>query len=320
MTVIDKCRKCRVRIPKESDSCPFCGGTSLAYVVDYWPKGRLGGRKRVTLPAGTTREEAVGLEESIHQRRKGHDEKPDLMKIVADLFPDYLDWYKMHRAASTHKDLSQVWETALKPSLGEFPILDIGNEHVTLYHKARIGAVKNSTINKELYYFSGFLKWCRREKKIHAAKLDYAKLPAPRPLPIILTPEEVARIIKAAEGEPFYRAFFLCLYALGFRVNEVRQLTIEDFDFTNRAVKVIQKGGGQKVLPLSDQVIVAVKDLAALWPMQPGEYLFTIKRTGKPIESVRSAIMRICARAGVTKKVTAHLSATRSLHTSCLAT
>jgi len=121
-----------------------------------------------------------------------------------------------------------------------------------------------------------------------------------------LSPDEVVRIVKAAEAEPFYKAFFLCLYALGFRFSEVRFLKMENFDFENSVVKVRQKGGSEKMEPISGQVIEAVRDLAELWPMAPGEYLFKLRKTGKPIGDIRSAIKRICHLAGIIKHVTPH--------------
>ena len=74
-------------------------------------------------------------------------------------------------------------------------------------------------------------------------------LPHKRPVPMVLSPEEVPGILKAAE--PFYRAFFLCLYTLGLRMNEARQLKWEDIDFKAHAVRIQQKGGTWKILPLS---------------------------------------------------------------------
>jgi site-specific recombinase XerD len=258
----------------------------------------------ITLPKGTELEEARRYEPMVRRRKE---RLPDLhAATVANLFPDYLKWYGIRRAAGTVRDITQTWEHSLKPIMGGCPIRDVGNEQLAFYQQSRAGKVKNRTINKELDYFSGFLKWCRREKKIDVDRIEYEKLPCKRPLPVILSPEEVARIMESAESEPFYLAFFLCLYALGFRLKETRFLKLEDFDFNNRAVKVLQKGGTEKILPLTDRVVEAVKDLSELWPMEPGEYLFAMKRTGRPVTDIRDPIARICKRAGVTKGVHAH--------------
>lgn len=308
MALIIKCRSCRRRAPKGAAACPACGSVAFCFYVDYWPKGRRGGRKKIALEEGIPEEAARRLEKSIMAAaHKPKISAASSLSTVADLFPDYLKWYKIHRAPTSHKDVNMTWEKSIRPILGEYQCGDISNEHFSLYQQTRSGKVKNRTINKELDYFSGFLKWCRREKRIDIPAIHYEKLPCKRPQPVILSPEEVARIMEAAEREPFYRAFFLCLYALGFRVNEVRLLRVEDFDFSARTVRVRQKGGTEKTLPLSEQVVEAVQDLTELWPMEPGSYLFALKRSGAPVGDVRAAIARTCKRAGVTKKVTPHL-------------
>ena len=306
MALITKCAKCRHKVPQDATECPACSSTVYRYGIDYWPKGRAGGRKLFTLPDGISREAARKAETTFKKRKSKAAPDPN-GATVAELFPDYLKWYGIRRAPGTVRDITQTWENSIKRIMGGFAVQDIANEHVALYQQNRAGNVKNVTVNKELHYFSGFLKWARREKKIDVARIEYEKLPSSRPLPVVLSPEEVARIMAAAEREPFYLAFFLCLYALGFRLAEVRFLKVEDFDFENRAVKVKQKGGTEKILPLNDQVVEAVKNLVELWPMEPGEYLFAMKRTGRPVTDIRDPIERICKRAEVTKKVSAHL-------------
>lgn len=307
MALTTKCAKCRHRVPQGATACPACSSTAFRYGIDYWPSGRAGGRKLFTLPEGITFEAARKAEKTFQRRRKNKTAPDPYGATVAELFPDYLTWYGIRRAPGTVRDITQTWENSLQPILGRCFVREVGNDQFALYQQARAGKVKNRTINKELDYFSGFLKWCRREKKIDVDRIEYEKLPSSRPLPVVLSPEEVARIMAAAESEPFYLAFFLCLYALGFRLAEVRFLKLESFDFQNRAVKVRQKGGTEKILPLNDQVIESVKNLAELWPMEPGEYLFAMKRTGRPVTDIRDPIARICKRAAVTKRVSAHL-------------
>lgn len=305
MALIIRCKHCRRRMPQDATECPACQCTAFIYQADWWPRGRAGGRKRKTLPVDSL-QDALELEKVITGRHK-ETAVPTALATVGELFPGYLKWYAIHRATTTLRDVNLTWEKSIKPILGGYRVEEIDNQHISLYQQSRAGRVKNRTVNKELDYFSGFLKWCRREKKIVVARIEYEKLPCSRPLPIILSPEEVVRIIKAAEAEPFYRAFFLCLYALGFRFSEVRWLRLEDFDFENMVVKVTQKGGTEKTLPLSDQVVEAVKDLAALWPMEAGAYLFGLKKMeGRPIGDIRAAIRRTCKAAGVMKRVTPH--------------
>jgi integrase/recombinase XerD len=166
--------------------------------------------------------------------------------------------------------------------------------------------VSNATVNKELHNFSGFVTWCRREKKIPVARVEYKRLPCSRPLPIVLSPEEIVRILAAAEEEPFYHALILCLYTLGLRIKEARFLKVEDFDFANRSVRALQKGGTQKILPVNEKLTEAVKKLIELRGIKQGDYVFSFFE-GKPFRKMPRALNRICKRAGIEKNVYPHL-------------
>jgi site-specific recombinase XerD len=187
----------------------------------------------------------------------------------------------------------------------------LNDHHFTAYQHSRKGAggVSNRTINKELDYFRGFCRWCRKEKKLEIRPIVYEPLPYAKPLPIVLSPGEVVAIIEAAE--PFYAAFFIFLYSLGLRKAEAQNLKWKDVDFANKQIRVIQKGGSWKILPLNDWAEVA---LDAMKAQIKGElvlerYVFASKRGGgkKPIQNVRPAIERACKKAGITKYVHPHL-------------
>ena len=315
MALIVKCRACAKRIPEKAAACPVCGGSDLRFVVDYWPRGRSGGRRQMTLPdsvrtASDARETERVFMSASRGVRKIRQEVPE-KTTVEDLFPDYLVWYHLHRSAATWRDVSRAWEKDIKKLLGGYRVTEIGAEHFSLYQRLRQGRVKGRTINKELDYFSGFLRWCRREKKIPLERIEYEKLPSTRPLPMVLSFEEVARIMAAAESEPMYHALLLCLYSLGLRSAEARELRWVNVDFGNGTVKVIQKGGTWKVLPAEGPLVGALEKLQELQKTRNkgklGEYVFSARKSGAPLQNVRKAVLRICERAEVTKKVTPHL-------------
>lgn len=304
MALIIKCLSCHRRL-RDDAPCPGCGSTGRQVTVDYLPDGRHGRRVRKHLPAGIALEDAQALDELIRKasRERGKPVVVNTGATAAELFPDYLSWYEMHRAPTTYKDVDQVYENHLQEAFGSLPIRSISPSHVELYQRTRRATgVKNRTINKELDYFSGFLRWCRRERKMDNEKLVIDKLPYSRPLPIVLSPGEALAIIRAAE--PIYRAFFLCLYGMGLRFSEARNLKWDDVDFQNQSVRVIQKGGTYKLLPMTDMVRKAIK---AVGKAKAGEYVFMSRRIEGPIRDIRKAIERAKKKAGITKKVTPHI-------------
>lgn len=120
----------------------------------------------------------------------------------------------------------------------------------------------------------------------------------------------VAAIIEAAE--PFYAAFFIFLYTMGLRRAEAQNIKLKDIDVENRQIRVLQKGGSYKMLPINEWAAAAMAYLKGDRLTEAGareEYLFASRRGGgkKPIQNVRRAIERACKRAGVTKYVYPHL-------------
>jgi integrase/recombinase XerD len=61
----------------------------------------------------------------------------------------------------------------------------------------------------------------------------------PRKLPIVLSPEEVARLLDAAPGLK-YKAALSVAYGAGLRASEVVSLKIEDIDSTRMVIRVEQ--------------------------------------------------------------------------------
>jgi site-specific recombinase XerD len=332
MALIKKCRSCRAKVPLDATACPACRYTGLSFMVDYWPEGRSGGRKYKTLAEQVdTVEEAREWEKIItgaaRTERNGRKQSAVVTKSsVADLFPEYLKWFKLHREATTHREVTSTYNHAIDRILGKVRVLDINADHARLYQSTRkldmikrdgvIRPVSNRTVNKELDYFRGFLTWCRKVNGMAVSSIEIDKLPCTRPLPIILSPAEVMRILRAAE--PAYRVFFICLYTLGLRLSEVRFMPWSGVDFSNRVIRVRQKGGTDKVLPMNDWVRMELKawrrrQLRALAKEKDesrrkmNELVFPSWITGGAFNNVRKPLARACKAAGIEKRVTAHL-------------
>ena len=86
----------------------------------------------------------------------------------------------------------------------------------------------------------------------------------PCKIPVILTSEEVARLIEAAPG-PKYKAMFAAAYGAGLRVSEVVALKITDIDSPRMLIRVEQgKGRKDRYARLSPQLLELLRDCARL--------------------------------------------------------
>ena len=75
----------------------------------------------------------------------------------------------------------------------------------------------------------------------------------PKRLPVVLTPDEVARVLKHMEGVPLMVA--LLLYGAGMRLNEALQLRVKDIDFATNEITIREaKGNKDRVSVLPKRV------------------------------------------------------------------
>jgi site-specific recombinase XerD len=82
----------------------------------------------------------------------------------------------------------------------------------------------------------------------------------PRKIPVILSPEEVARFLEAAPG-PKYKAALSTAYGAGLRVSEVVALKVADIDSKRMLLRIEQgKGRKDRHAMLSPQLLELLRD------------------------------------------------------------
>lgn len=83
-----------------------------------------------------------------------------------------------------------------------------------------------------------------------------------RRLPVVLTPDEVARLLGLIAGE--HRLFAQLLYGTGMRINEGLQLRVKDIDFERRTVIVREgKGGKDRAVMLPESLVRPLREQLA---------------------------------------------------------
>jgi integrase/recombinase XerD len=134
----------------------------------------------------------------------------------------------------------------------------------------------------------------------------------PRKLPLVLSAEEVARLIEAAPG-PKYKAAFATAYGAGLRVAEVVSLRVGDVDSTRMMLRIEQgKGRRDRYAMLSPQLLALLRawwrEGRRLGVMLPQGWLFPGRDPVNPLTArqVRRAVHAAAAAAEITKRVTPH--------------
>lgn len=83
-----------------------------------------------------------------------------------------------------------------------------------------------------------------------------------RRLPVVLSPEEVARVLALLDGE--HRLFGQLLYGTGMRITEGLRLRVKDVDFARGAIIVREgKGGKDRALMLPERLVPGLRDQVA---------------------------------------------------------
>ena len=134
----------------------------------------------------------------------------------------------------------------------------------------------------------------------------------PRKLPVILSPEEVARLLDAAPGLK-YRAALSVAYGAGLRASEVVSLEVADIDSTRMVIRVEQgKGRKDRYAMLAPPLL----ELPRAWwragrergVMLPGGWLFPGQNPVNPLTTrqLNRAFHGAKAAAGSDKRVSLH--------------
>ena len=128
----------------------------------------------------------------------------------------------------------------------------------------------------------------------------------PRKLPVVLSPEEVARFLEAAPGLK-YRAALSVAYGAGLRANEVISLKVSDIDSTRMVIRVEQgKGRKDRYVMLSDHLLELLR---AYWKtVRPQGWLFPGRDGVTPLSTrqLNRACHAAAQVAGIDKRVSLH--------------
>ncbi len=128
----------------------------------------------------------------------------------------------------------------------------------------------------------------------------------PRTLPVVLSPEEVARLLDAAPSLK-YKAALSVAYGAGLRASEVISLKVTDIDSTRMVLRVEQgKGHKDRYAMLSEQLLHLLR---AYWATsRPRGWLFPGQNPVDPLTTrqLRRAFHAAREAAGIDKPVSLH--------------
>jgi tyrosine recombinase XerC len=125
-------------------------------------------------------------------------------------------------------------------------------------------SLKQRTVNRKLSCLRSFFRFLCREGYLKTNPLTSLSSPkSEKYLPLFLTENEVVKLIEMPQGKDFRglrdKAILETFYSTGMRISELVGLNISDIDFIGQVVKVKGKGRKERLLPIGDRALSAIR-------------------------------------------------------------
>ena len=217
--------------------------------------------------------------------------------------------------AAYRRDLQDFakWAEKIEPDL-----LRISSVEIQRYLADRMEqGLKARSAARVMSCLRGFYRYQLRENRISADPTVLVVNPKlSKPLPKSLTEDEVERLLQAPDVDDELgfrdRTMLELLYACGLRVSELVGLTISEISLNQGVVRVIGKGGKERLVPMGEEALDWLRRYLslirpALLTAGPIDVVFPSRR-GRPMtrQTFWHRIKAHAQRAGITKELSPH--------------
>jgi integrase/recombinase XerC len=171
-----------------------------------------------------------------------------------------------HTLAAYRRDLAQFQRFLKDLARDEEPTLDHLTPRAVRRFVSSLAASRfaRRSVRRKLAAIKSFARYLASEGLV--AVNPTAGLPGPKlekRLPVFLSTHETERLFAAAPGSKATalrdRAILELFYSTGIRLSELTGLSVGDFDFSGRTVRVMGKGRRERVVPFGRAACDAVK-------------------------------------------------------------
>ena len=194
--------------------------------------------------------------------------------LVREHLKEFLAYIKLNRHVSPHtvraydSDITQylAWVAGdQQRKMSELTVddLDLTSVRAHLAELNKAGKARSSVARK-LSALRTFVKYLRREDLIAHDPTAMAVAPKrDQTIPTHLSEPEMARLIEMpSTGDPLGRrdrAILELFYASGLRLSELVGIDLDDLNLSGRMVRVMGKGGKERLLPFNQSTVLALR-------------------------------------------------------------
>ncbi len=225
--------------------------------------------------------------------------------------------YSQHTLSNYYLDLEQFLLFLRKSKIQNFNDVSRAIIRMMLAGLHEEGYSKRSMARKIASLRSFYRYLTRREKVSQNPLLLVKSVRLDRTLPKFLKVEEIISLIGSIPDKDVWglrdRALLELLYSSGVRVQEAVMLNIDDIDLSGCMIKVKGKGKKERILPIGNMSIMALKKYfqlrTSLFPVTKGNKAVFINRFGGRLtsRSIERMLLKYAQSAGIGKKVSPHM-------------
>jgi len=189
-------------------------------------------------------------------------------------FLDYLKFekrYSFHTLTSYNTDLIEFFDYA-ETQFGATALKDTTSAFVRSWLASlKDKGLSSKSLNRKISSLKSFFKYHMKTGAIESTPMDKVISPKiGKRLPVFVKEEDTRMLLEtlnsAAEDWKSLNAKMLVIifYATGMRLSELINLSENQIDFSREQIKVLGKGNKERVIPVSREVIAAIRNYQQL--------------------------------------------------------
>lgn len=231
---------------------------------------------------------------------------------------NYLEMYenflKFEKNYTNNTVMSYLKDVNLFYNFIEKDLIMVTNEDIKRYLK-ELSNLSNATISHILSSLTSFYNFLEKINVITinpTENIDHPKLD--KKIPSYLTIEEITKLLDVDINNEFdarNKAILELLYSTGLRISELTGLEMSNVDLDDCIIRVMGKGRKERIIPLGDFAIDALKTYIVYYrPLlnkKGSTYIFLNNRGGILTRQFIFKIIKLeCTKKGINKKVSPH--------------
>lgn len=229
----------------------------------------------------------------------------------------FINYLKIEKNASAHTITNYTVDLdSFAAFLGEKDMAAV--DHITLRKFLAEMRSKNyakRTIARKLACLRSFFKFLYREGLIKTNPISAILTPKlDKKLPVFLDVDRIAKLVQCPKDDSVSgsrdRAIMETLYSCGIRVSELVGLDLDDVDFISGVVKVFGKGSKERIVPIGEPAIAAIRkyvDKREAKKVREKDAIF-LNKSGRRLtdRSVRRILDKYIRSCGIAEHISPH--------------